>query len=123
MLLFSFLSAVPSEVYNLNIHTVNDTSVNLTWSAPRDDGGFNGSTRYTVECYFCVNESKCDTMAEDAIFFPTKSNLTTTSVIVSNLIFKEKYKFKVISVNSLKNVPSGKWKFRQKLYRVLYGEC
>ena len=102
---------------------MNGTSVNLTWNAPRDDGGFNGSTKYTVECYLCVNEFKCDTMAEDAIFFPAKTNLTSTSVIVSNLMLNEKYKFKVISMSSLRNVPSGKWKFREKLYRVLYGEC
>ena len=76
-----------------------------------------------MECYLCVNESKCDTMAEDATFFPAKTNLTTTSVIVSNLMLNVKYKFKVISMNSLKNVPSGKWKFREKLYTVLYGEC
>ena len=123
MLLVYFLSAVPLEVYNLNIHTVNGTSVNLTWSAPRDDGGFNRSTRYTVECYLCIIESKCDTMVKNAIFFPAKTNLTTTSVIVSNLMLNEIYKFKVISMNSLKNVPGGKWKFREKLYKGLNRKC
>ena len=102
---------------------MNGTSVNLTWSEPRVDGGFNGSTKYTVECYLCVNESKCDTMAENAIFFPAKTNLTTTSVIVSNLMLNEKYKFKVISMNNLKDVPSGKWKFREKLYKGLNRTC
>ena len=107
--------AVPSEVCNLNIQTVNGTSVNLTWNAPRDDVGFDGSTKYTVECYLCVNESKCDTMVENATFFPAKTNLATTSVIVSNLMFNKIYKFKVISMNNLKNVPSGKWKFIERL--------
>ena len=62
-------------------------------------------------------------MAEDAIFFPAKTNLTTTSVIVSNLMLNEIFKFKVISMNSLKNVPGGKWKFREKLYKGLKRTC
>ena len=90
------------------------TSVNLTWKEPVNDGGLR-SIRYTVECYHCVNGSKCYTMVKNAMFFPAKTNINTTSVVVLNLVFKQKYKFKVTSINSLKNVPSGKWKFIEKI--------
>ncbi len=75
-----------------------------------------GSITYTVECYHCVNDSKCDTIVENATFFPAKTNLSATYVVVSNLIFNEKYKFKVISINRhLKSVSTEKWKFKEVL--------
>ena len=96
------------------------TSVKLTWKEPVSDGGF-GSIYHTVECYHCASESECDTIVEDAIFFPAKTNLNTTSVVVFGLMLNVKYKFRVTSMNSLKNVPSSKWKFIEKMagsYRV-----
>ena len=98
------------------------TSVYLTWQEPVSDGGF-GSMHYTVECYHCANESRCDTIVEDAMFFPAKTNLNTTSVVVFGLKFDEKYKFKVTSMNSLKNVPSSKWKFIEKMHAGWYRVC
>ena len=106
--------ALPSEVYDLKIQTMTITSVYLSWKEPMSDGGF-ATIRYTVECYHCTSESKCDTIVEDSMFFPAKTNLNTTSVAVFGLIFNEKYKFKVISMNSLKNVPGSKWKFVEKM--------
>ena len=96
------------------------TSVKLTWKEPVSDSEF-GSIRYTIEIYHCANESRCDTIVEDAMFFPAKTNLNTTSVVVSDLMLNVKYKFRVTSMNSLKNVPSSKWKFIEKMagsYRV-----
>ena len=105
---------VPSGVQDLNIQAVTSTSLIMTWTKPMNDGGFNGSLRYGVECYHCINETNCDTMVESASFVPAKTNFSTTFVVVSNLIFNEKYKFRVISMNSLKNVPNGEWKFTEK---------
>ena len=100
----------------LYIQTVTGTSVKVTWNKPKDDGGFHRSITYTVECYHCRNDSKCDTIVENATFFPAKTTLSATYVVVSNLIFNEKYKFKVISINRrLKNVSTDKWKFKEIL--------
>ena len=115
MLIFSFLLAVPSAVEGLYIQPVTGTSVKMTWNKPKDDGGFHGSLSYTVECYHCINDSKCDTIVENATFFPAKTNLNATHVVVSNLVFNRKYKFKVISMNLLKNVSHDKWKFEEFL--------
>jgi hypothetical protein len=121
MLVLSSLLVVPSAVEEINIQILTSTSVNVTWIKPEDDGGFNGSLRYSVECYHCVNGSECDTIVKNAIFFPAKTDLGTNFVVVSNLTFNKKYKFKIISMNGLKNVPCGRWKFGEKiagLYRV-----
>jgi hypothetical protein len=118
--LSSFL-VVPSAVEEINIQILTSTSVNITWIKPKDDGGFNGSLRYSVECYHCVAGSECDTIIKNAIFFPAKTDLNTNRIVVSNLTFNKKYKFKIISMNGLKNVPGGKWKFGEMiagLYRV-----
>ena len=116
MLIFSFLLAVPFEVEGLYVQTVTGTSVKVTWNKFKDDGGFHRSITYTVECYHCVNDSKCDTIVENATFIPGRTNLNATHVVVSNLIFNEKYKFKVISINRhLKNVSTDKWKLKEIL--------
>ena len=106
--------ALPSEVYDLRIQNMISNSVYLSWKKPVSDGGF-GSIHYTVECYHCTSESRCDMSVGNAMFVPAKTNLHTTSVAVFGLNFNEKYKFKVVSMNSLRNVPGSKWKFVEKM--------
>lgn len=107
---------VPSPVEEMDIQIITGASVKLRWSKPKDNGGFNGLLTYTVVCYLCtcINVTKCDNIVQNAIFSPAATNLNTTYVSVSNLMLNRMYKFKVISVNSLRNVPSARWKFKEK---------
>lgn len=110
--------AVPPPVENLSVETLTSTSVNLTWRKPKIPEGSEGHFTYTVECYHCINESNCYAIVENLKFFPAKTSLSTTYVVVSGLKFDEKYKFKVTSINNgLKNVSSDKWMFK---YTGLY---
>jgi hypothetical protein len=74
-----------------------------------NSSGFNGSITYTVKVYDC-EESKCNKLAKDVHISPNKTSLTY--VMISNLV-RQKYKVKVISMNSLKNVPLDKWEFAE----------
>ena len=99
---------VPSKVEQLSTHVFTDTSINITWKEPNDDGGFNGSITYSVEVFRCL--SVCNATEIKAKFSPRKNNLRSTYVIVSSLVFQQKYKIIVTSMSNLKNVSSEKWK-------------
>ena len=117
-LIFSFVLAVPPTVENLSVETLTSTSVNITWRKPKIPEGSEELVTYNVECYHCINESKCHALVENLKFFPAKTKLRTTYVVVSGLKLDEKYKFKVTSINNwLKNVSSDKWMFK---YTGLY---
>ena len=112
-LIFSLLLAIPPAVENVFVESLTRTSVNVTWRKPKIHEGFEAPFTFTVECYHCINVFKCDTTVENAKFFPAKTNLDTTYVVVTGLKFNKKYKFKVISIsNWFKNVSSDKWMFR-----------
>jgi hypothetical protein len=113
------LLAVPLAVQNLTFRILTDTSVNITWSKPQNNSGFDGPLTYIVECYRGTNESNGDTAGQNPFF-----NTTLTYVVVSNLTLGETYKFKIGSTNSLRNVPRENWRFSERnftltgLYRV-----
>ena len=122
MLTFSFSLAVPLGVQKLKIRSRSNTSVQITWDKPQNDDGFNGSFTYTVECYRCTNNNKprCDIFEKNATYFPARTDLETTRVIISNLTFNGTYKFKVYSMSGLKNVSYNKWKFEQETFTLTY---
>ena len=98
-------------------------TINISWKKATNSGGF-GSITYTVEVYICGHdETKCNTSAKDVQISAKKTGLTY--VIISNLVQAQKYKIKVISMNSLKNVPTDKWKFAETTFPLpgLYYEC
>ena len=119
-LIFSFVLAVPPPVENLSVETLTSTSVNITWGKPKIPEGSEELFTYNLECYHCINGSKCYAIVENLKFFPAKTNLNATYVVVSGLKFGEKYKLKVTSINNwLKNVSSDKWMFKSTgLYLV-----
>jgi hypothetical protein len=92
----------------------------VTWEKPATNGSvFDKPITYTVEVYLCTNQSSlyvCNTTAKDVQFSPREKNLTKTYVIVSNVVLKQEYKIKVISMSSLKNVLNDTWKFSEKSY-------
>jgi hypothetical protein len=97
----------------MNIPSTLDERINITWKKATNSGGFNGLITYTVEVYDC-DESKCNSSAKDVHISAKKTSLT--NVMISNLDQTKKYKIKVISMNSLKNVPTDKWKFAQTTF-------
>jgi hypothetical protein len=111
-ILSCLLLAVPSKIEFINIPSTLDETINITWKKATNSGGFNGSITYIVEVYDC-DESKCNTSAKDVQISAKKTGLT--NVIISNLV-RQKYKIKVISMNSLKNVPLDKWKFAETTF-------
>jgi hypothetical protein len=115
-----FLSAVPPKVENVKINATSEPKqINVTWEEAMNEDGFNKSITYTVEVYLCTNQSSiylCNTTPKDVQFSPRKKNLTKTYVIVSNVVLKQEYKIKVISMSSLKNVSNDTWKFSEKNY-------
>ena len=75
------------------------SSVKMTWREPKvAEDIYIGKLTYSIDCDYC----------EQLTFFPAKTNLKTTYVNVSGLLPKQSYTFKVLSMNSLKNVT---WKF------------
>ena len=99
---------------DLKLEQLTNTSVNITWRKPKDDG-FNGSLTYTVKWYHCINESKCDAIDIGGNI----TNLNTTYVDVPSLTLYKTYKFKVFSITSiLQNVPDNKWKFAENKYTL-----
>ena len=63
-----------------------------------------------MEVYSCKNQSICNDTAKNTKF---PSRLTTTYVVVSNLVLKQEYRIKVISMSNLKNVQFKNWKFEE----------
>ncbi|KAK1168449.1 ephrin type-A receptor 4-like [Acipenser oxyrinchus oxyrinchus] len=96
----------PSSPQNL-ISNVNETSVNLEWSAPQYTGGRHDIT-YNVVCKRCgVDLSRCRPCGSGLHFSPQQLSLKSTKVSITDLQAHTNYTFEVWAVNGVsKQSPS-----------------
>lgn len=96
------LTAVPSAPRNV-ISSVNETSLVLEWSDPRDLGG-RDDVFYNVICKKCLPErglcSRCD---DNVDISPRHLGLTQRRVAVRNLQAHTQYSFEIQAVNGVSN--------------------
>nr|XP_057928479.1 ephrin type-B receptor 3-like isoform X3 [Doryrhamphus excisus] len=95
-------TTVPSAPRNV-ISSVNETSLVLEWSEPRDLGG-RDDTFYNVICKKCLPErgmcSRCD---DNVDISPRHLGLTLRRVAVRNLQAHTQYSFEIQAVNGVSN--------------------
>ncbi|XP_061681036.1 ephrin type-B receptor 3-like isoform X9 [Syngnathoides biaculeatus] len=95
-------TTVPSAPRNV-ISSVNETSLVLEWSEPRDLGG-RDDTFYNVICKKCLPErgmcSRCD---DNVDISPRHLGLTQRRVAVRNLQAHTQYSFEIQAVNGVSN--------------------
>ncbi|XP_077439660.1 ephrin type-B receptor 3b isoform X14 [Vanacampus margaritifer] len=98
----SSCTTVPSSPRNV-ISSVNETSLVLEWSEPRDLGG-RDDTFYNVICKKCLPErgmcSRCD---DNVDISPRHLGLTQRRVAVRNLQAHTQYSFEIQAVNGVSN--------------------
>ncbi|MGH0152625.1 UNVERIFIED_CONTAM: hypothetical protein FKN15_022875 [Acipenser sinensis] len=96
----------PSSPQNL-ISNVNETSVNLEWSAPQYTGGRHDIT-YNVVCKRCGSDlSRCRPCGSGLHFSPQQLSLKSTKVSITDLQAHTNYTFEVWAVNGVsKQSPS-----------------
>ncbi len=98
----SLFTAVPSSPRNV-ISSVNETSLVLEWSEPRDLGG-RDDIFYNVICKKCLPErgmcSRCD---DNVDISPRHLGLTQRRVAVRNLQAHTQYSFEIQAVNGVSN--------------------
>ncbi|KAJ8278838.1 hypothetical protein COCON_G00059040 [Conger conger] len=98
----SACTTVPSPPRSV-ISSVNETSVLLEWSEPRDAGG-REDLLYNVICKKCLSGrgvcSRCD---DNVHMAPRRLGLTQTRVAVSNLQAHTQYSFEIQAVNGVSN--------------------
>ncbi|XP_078523168.1 ephrin type-B receptor 3-like isoform X4 [Lissotriton helveticus] len=98
----SACTSVPSSPRNV-ISNVNETSLVLEWSPPRDSGG-RDDLLYNIICKKCILErrtcSRCDDNVE---FVPRQLGLTEKHVYISNLLAHTQYTFEIQAVNGVSN--------------------
>lgn len=92
--------AVPSAPLNV-ISSVNETSVSLEWSEPRDVGG-RGDVVYNVVCKKCLHDggscARCDDNVEVS---PRRLGLAERQAAVRNLQAHTHYSFEIQAVNGV----------------------
>lgn len=95
-------AAIPSSPRNV-ISIVNETSLVLEWSEPRDLGG-RDDVLYNVICKKCLPErgmcSRCD---DNVDISPRHLGLTQRRVTVRNLQAHTQYSFEIQAVNGVSN--------------------
>ncbi|KAI4883767.1 hypothetical protein NFI96_004016 [Prochilodus magdalenae] len=91
------------------ISTLNDTSVTLEWSPPRDNGG-RGDVTYNIHCRKCPGDSrKCGPCGSGIHFVPRQFGLSMAKVLVSDLLSNTNYTFIIEAVNGVSDLsPSPK---------------
>ncbi|XP_077389473.1 ephrin type-B receptor 3b isoform X13 [Festucalex cinctus] len=98
----SACTTVPSSPRNV-ISSVNETSLVLEWSEPRDLGG-RDDTFYSVICKKCLPErgmcSRCD---DNVDISPRQLGLTQRRVAVRNLQAHTQYSFEIQALNGVSN--------------------
>lgn len=102
-----FFLGPPSAPQNL-ISNVNETSVNLEWSAPQNKGG-RDDISYNVVCKRCGagEPSHCRSCGSGVHFSPQQNGLKTTKVSITDLLAHTNYTFEVWAVNGVsKHNPS-----------------
>ncbi|XP_051979806.1 ephrin type-B receptor 3-like isoform X6 [Xyrauchen texanus] len=95
-------TTVPSAPRNV-ISSVNETSLILEWSEPRDQGG-RDDLLYNVICKKCLPERGTCTRCDDNVdISPRHLGLTERHVTVRNLQAHTQYSFEIQAVNGVSN--------------------
>lgn len=95
-------AAVPSAPRSV-ISSVNETSLVLEWSEPRDQGG-REDLLYNVICKKCLPERGTCTRCDDNVdISPRHLGLTERHVTVRNLQAHTQYSFEIQAVNGVSN--------------------
>ncbi|XP_033894824.1 ephrin type-B receptor 3-like isoform X3 [Acipenser ruthenus] len=93
-------STVPSSPRNV-ISNVNETSLVLEWSEPRDSGG-RDDLLYNVICKKCsVEQGLCTRCDDNVAISPRHLGLTEKRVYVTNLQAHTQYSFEIQAVNGV----------------------
>ncbi|XP_043531329.1 ephrin type-B receptor 2-like [Chiloscyllium plagiosum] len=83
------------------ISSVNETSLNLEWSAPRETGG-REDVVYNVICKSCnAGRSTCTRCGDNVQFVPRQLGLTEPHVYISDLLAHTQYTFEIQAVNGV----------------------
>ncbi|KAL2076486.1 hypothetical protein ACEWY4_027917 [Coilia grayii] len=86
------------------ISTINDTSVTLEWSPPRDSGG-RGDVAYNVHCRKCSSDGrKCGPCGGGLHFAPRQFGLSVAKVQVTDLLPHTNYSFSIEAVNGVSDL-------------------
>ncbi|XP_030072107.1 ephrin type-B receptor 3 isoform X2 [Microcaecilia unicolor] len=93
-------TSVPSSP-RLLISNVNETSVVLQWSEPRDMGG-REDLLYNAICKKCLLEDRLCTRCDDNVeFFPRQLGLIERRIYITNLMAHTRYTFEIQAVNGV----------------------
>ncbi|XP_060708260.1 ephrin type-B receptor 2 [Hemiscyllium ocellatum] len=83
------------------ISSVNETSLNLEWSAPHETGG-REDVVYNVICKSCnAGRSTCTRCGDNVQFVPRQLGLTEPHVYISDLLAHTQYTFEIQAVNGV----------------------
>ncbi|XP_030631787.1 ephrin type-A receptor 4b [Chanos chanos] len=86
------------------ISTLNETSVTLEWSPPRDTGG-RGDVAYNVHCKKCSGEGReCSPCGSGVHFIPRQFGLSLAKVQVTDLLSNTNYTFSIEAVNGVSDL-------------------
>ncbi|KAK1168649.1 hypothetical protein AOXY_G9453 [Acipenser oxyrinchus oxyrinchus] len=91
------------------ISTINETSVTLEWSPPRESGG-RGDVSYSVHCRKCSSDGrKCSPCGSGLHFVPRQFGLSYAKVLITDLLPHTNYTFDIEAVNGVSDLsPSPK---------------
>uniref|UniRef100_W5KG01 receptor protein-tyrosine kinase n=1 Tax=Astyanax mexicanus TaxID=7994 RepID=W5KG01_ASTMX len=93
-------TTVPSAPQSV-ISSVNETSVMLEWSGPRESGG-REDVVYNIICKSCGGgRGGCTRCGDNVQFLPRQLGLTHTRVYISELLAHTQYTFEVQAVNGV----------------------
>ncbi|XP_077077905.1 ephrin type-A receptor 3-like isoform X1 [Siphateles boraxobius] len=86
------------------ISTLNDTSVTLEWSPPRDSGG-RGDVTYSVHCRKCAGDGKtCSPCSNNVHYKPRQFGLSIPKVLITDLLSNTNYTFSIEAVNGVSDL-------------------
>lgn len=84
--------------------TINETSVTLEWSPPRDSGG-RGDVTYSVHCRKCSEDGrKCGPCGSGPHFVPRQFGLSLPKVQVTDLLPHTNYTFSIEALNGVSDL-------------------
>uniref|UniRef100_A0A669BT69 receptor protein-tyrosine kinase n=1 Tax=Oreochromis niloticus TaxID=8128 RepID=A0A669BT69_ORENI len=93
-------TTVPSAPQNV-ISIVNETSLMLEWSPPKESGG-REDVVYNIICKSCGSgRSGCTRCGDNVQFIPRQLGLTNTRVHISDLMAHTQYTFEIQAVNGV----------------------
>uniref|UniRef100_A0AAY4DW35 receptor protein-tyrosine kinase n=1 Tax=Denticeps clupeoides TaxID=299321 RepID=A0AAY4DW35_9TELE len=93
-------TTIPTSPQNV-ISIVNETSLMLEWSAPRENGG-RDDVVYNIICKSCGGgRGACTRCGDNVQFVPRQLGLTDTRVHISDLLAHTQYTFEIQAVNGV----------------------